>query len=207
VTTPNAARDQQIAAKARLGQSHDSLAAEYRLTRQRISQIVTAANPRSPEETQRQLIASRLRQKWDELQRIVDRPPEQHSAIGKIVVGSDGEPVINASAVIGAIREQLKIEQQYRAIFGVDLATRPGPAFDEAALLKLAEIRVAQRQLAAQAPMTLAALPADYAAMTAEQQARAELERRGAAIRTQRAAAAQRQAEDDDVVDAEIVDE
>ena len=77
---------------------------------------------------QRKLIATRLRQKWDELQRIVDRPPEQHSAIGKVVVGSDGRPVINATAVIGAIREQLKIETQYRAMFGVDLATRPPPS-------------------------------------------------------------------------------
>jgi hypothetical protein len=35
----------------------------------------------------------------------MDRPPEQHSAIGKVVVGSDGKPVINTTAVIGAIRE------------------------------------------------------------------------------------------------------
>jgi hypothetical protein len=95
----------------------------------------------------------------------VDRPPEQHSAIGKVVVGSDGRPVINATAVIGAIREQLKIETQYRAMFGVDLATRPAPVFDEDALLKLAEIRVAQRQLAAQAaPVALPALPRTTAA-------------------------------------------
>ena len=73
-------------------------------------------------------------------------------------MGSDGRPVINATAVIGAIREQLKIETQYRAMFGVDLATRPAPVFDEDALLKLAEIRVAQRQLAAQAAPV--ALPA-----------------------------------------------
>jgi hypothetical protein len=130
-------------AAGRLGQSHEAIAREHGISRARVSQIVNAAAPRSAEENQRQLIATRLRQKWDELQRIVDRPPEQHSAIGKVVVGSDGKPVI------GTIREQLKNETQYRAIFGVDLATRPGPVFDEDALLKLAEIRVAQRQLAA----------------------------------------------------------
>jgi hypothetical protein len=134
----------------------------------------------------------------------VDRPPEQHSAIGK-VVGSDGRPIINATAVIGAIREQLKIETQYRAMF--DLATRPGPVFDEDALLKLAEIRVAQRQLAAQAPaVTLPGLPADYTTMSPQEQMRADLERRVAAIRAQRAAITAPPA-DDDVVEAEIAED
>ena len=40
-----------------------------------------------------------------ELEKIVKDPPPMHSAIGKIVVGSDGNPVINASAVIQAIKE------------------------------------------------------------------------------------------------------
>jgi hypothetical protein len=111
------------------------------------------------------------------------------------------------SAVTGAIKTQLQIEAQYRAMFGVDLATRPGPLFDEDALLKLAEIRVAQRQLAAQVPAaTLPALPPGYATMTPAEQMRADLERRGAAIRTQRAAVAQHQA-DDDVIEGEIVDD
>jgi hypothetical protein len=93
----------------------------------------------------------------------VDRPPEQHSAIGKVVVGSGGKPVINATAVIGAIREQLKIETQYRAMFGVDLVARPGPVLDEDARIKIAEIRDAQMAFAAQArPVPLAALPSNY---------------------------------------------
>ena len=206
---PNAERDARITAAARLGQSHEAIAREHGISRARVSQIVNAAAPRSAEETQRQLIATRLRQKWDELQRIVDRPPEQHSAIGKVVVGSDGRPVINATAVIGAIREQLKIETQYRAMFGVDLATRPGPVFDEDALLKLAEIRVAERQLAAQGPaVTLPALPAGYSAMSPAEQAAADLERRAAAMRAQRAAIAAPAVEDQaDIVEAEVVED
>jgi len=209
VGSSNATRDADIAARARLGQSHDSLAAEYHLTRQRIGQIVTAANPHSPEESQRAAIATRLRSRWEVLERIVAEPPEQHSAIGKVVIGSNGKPVINASVVISAVREQLKIETQYRQMFGVDLATRPGPTFNEDALLKLAEIRVMQRQLDAQAPRAaLPALPASYATMTPQQQARADLERRRAALQTQRTAIDQHQADDDDeVVDAELVDE
>lgn len=89
-----------------------------------------------------------------------------------------------------AIKTQLQIEAHYRAIFGVDLATRPGPVFDEDALLKLAEIRVAHRQLNAQAvPVALPALPADYSSMSPQEQMHTDLERRGSAIRAQRAAA------------------
>jgi hypothetical protein len=221
----NTERDRAIAAAARLGQSHDSLAAEHHLTRQRISQIIATQNPRSPEEAQRQLIAARLRSRWDELEKIVARPPIKTTSIGRTqwdprtcTCGVKGDtkrehdadcpvqPVLDMAAVTAAIKTQLAVEAQYPQMFGVDLATRPGPAFDEAALLKLAEIRVAQRQLAAQAPVTLPALPPDYATLPPAQQARADLERRGAALQAQRAAI-QRQAEDDDIPEAEIVDE
>lgn len=201
----NADRDTRIVAAARLGQTHDALAAEHGLTRQRISQIITAAGPRSPEETQRQLIAARLRQKWDELQRIVDHPPEQHSAIGKIVVGSDGNPVLNASAVVQAIKTQLAVETQFRAMFGTDLGTRPGPALDEHERVMEAEIRGVLRYRA-----TLAALPprpplpAGYATMTPAEQAEADLARRRVQLQAQQVAIDATQ--DDDVVDAEIVD-
>ena len=121
----------------------------------------------------------------------------------KVVVGSDGRPVINATAVIGAIREQLKIETLYRAMFGVDLATRAAPVFDEDALLKLAEIRVAQRQLTAQgAPVTLPALPADYGSMSPEQ-VEADMARRRAQVAAQRVAITASA----DIVEAEIVDD
>jgi len=107
----NTERDQAIVAAARLGQTHDALALEHGLTRQRISQIIAAASPRTPKETQRQLIATRLRSRWDELEKIVRDPPPMHSAIGKVVVDTHGNPVINASAVIQAIKTELQIEQ------------------------------------------------------------------------------------------------
>jgi hypothetical protein len=140
-------------------------------------------------------------------QRIVDRPPEQHSAIGKVVVGSDGRPVINATAVIGANREQLKIETQYRAMFGVDLATRPGPVLDERQIIMMAEVRAVQQYRAQQAPLpALPALPSGYQSMSPDEQMRASMDRLRAAKQAQDAAIAQRQAEDE-IVDAELVDD
>jgi len=61
VPAPNAERDARIAAAARIGQTHEAIAAEHGISRARVSQIVAAANPRNPEEAQRQLIAERLR--------------------------------------------------------------------------------------------------------------------------------------------------
>jgi hypothetical protein len=107
--------------------------------------------------------------------------------------------------IVASVKERRQLGESLRRLTGADAPPKL-PVFDEAAMVKAAEIRVAQRLLDAQAPVTLAALPADYAAMTPEQQMRADLERRGAAIQIQRAAIAQHQAEDDDVAEAEIVD-
>jgi hypothetical protein len=225
VPAPNAERDARITAAARLGQTHEALAREHKISRARVSQIVSAAGPKSPEEAQRQLIAARLRSRWDELQKIVTTPPIKTTSIGRTqwdprtcTCGVKGDtkrdhaedcqvaPVLDMATVTNAIRTQLAVEAQYRAMFGVDLATRPGPVFDEDALLKLAEIRVAQRQLTATAPMTaIPALPPGYSSLSPQEQMRADLERRGAVIRAQRAAA-EHQA-DDDIVEAEIVED
>lgn len=224
---PNTERDARIVAAARLGQTHEALAREHKISRARVSQIVSAAGPKSPEEAQRQLIATRLRSRWDELEKIVQHPPIRTTSIGRVqfdprtcscgleksnsttqehAPDCNVQPVLDMAAVTGAIKTQLAVEAQYRAMFGVDLATRPGPGFDEDALLKLAEIRVAQRQLTARAPVTaIPALPPGYSSLSPEQQMRADLERRGAVIRAQRAAA-DHQA-DDDVVEAEIAED
>ena len=71
-----------------------------------------------------------------------------------------------------------------------------------------AKIEFAQQYLdgqAARAP--LASFLPGYTGMSPQEQMHADLERRAPAIQAQRAAVAQRQAEDDDVVDAEIVDD
>ena len=200
----NTERDQQIAAAARLGQTHEAIAQEHGLTRARVSQIVAAANPRSPEEAERHLIAERLRSRWDELEKIVRNPPIRTTSIGRTQFDirtcscptkartdrdhaddCEVQPVLDMSAVTGAIKLQLAIEAQYRAMFGVDLGTRPGPLLDEAQIIMRAEITVAQQYLSPQGTLPpLPPLPAGYHTMTAEQQARAAIER----LREQRAA-------------------
>ena len=193
----NAERDQQIAAKARLGQTHEAIAREHGLTRARVSQIVAAASPRSQEEVQRQLIAARLRSRWDELEKIVKNPPIKTTSIGRTQFdprtctcgtgaatgqehdpGCQVQPVLDMGTVSNAIKVQLSIEAQYRQMFGVDLGTRPGPVLDEAHLIMRAEITVAQQYLGRQAPLPpQPPLPPDYRSLDPERQARAQIER------------------------------
>lgn len=141
---PNTTRDAQIVAAARLGQTHDALARQHGITRARISQIVGAASPREPAEAQRLIIAERLRSRWDEMEKIVRNPPIKTTSIGRTqwdprtctcgVKGDTGrdhsadckvEPVLDSHAAINAVATQLKIEQQYRQMFGVDLGAQP----------------------------------------------------------------------------------
>jgi hypothetical protein len=98
------------------------------------------------------------------------------------------EPVLDMSAVTQAIKTQLQVERQYRQMFGTDLATRPGPDFDERERIMLAEIRAGQAYRAQQAPLALAPLPANYHTLTPEQQCEADLARRRTAMAAQQAA-------------------
>lgn len=130
VAAPNTERDARIAAAARLGQTHDAIAREHGISRARISQIVAAARPSaSPEEAQRQLIADRLRSRWDELEKIAQQPPVKTTSIGRTqwdprtctcATGSDTsqphdgdcqvQPVLAMETVVNAIKTQLAIE-------------------------------------------------------------------------------------------------
>lgn len=193
---PNADRDARIAAAARLGQTHEAIAREHGISRARVSQIAKAATPRSPEETQRQLVAERLRSRWAELEKLVRHPPEMHSAIGRVVIGSDGKPVINASVIVQAIKTQLQIEAQYRQMFGMDLGTRPTIPEDQAMALAVADIarhRAALGTGLVVPPAVAAGGAAAIHAYIANRQYHAQI------VATSSA--------DDDVIDAEIVDD
>lgn len=209
MTAPdNTGRDAKIAAAARLGQTHDAIAREHGLTRARVSQIVAASKtPASAEEAQRQLIAERLRSRWDELEKIVRNPPIKVTSIGRTQWdprtctcptgartdqphdnGCHVEPVLAMGEVTNAIRTQLAIEQQYRQMFGCDLGTRPGPLLDEAHLIMRAEITVARQYMDRQAPaIPLAPLPPGYHALPPDEQMRIQLDRGRDQVSAQRA--------------------
>lgn len=199
---PNTERDARIAAAARLGQGHEAIAREYKISRARVSQIVAAASPRSPEETQRQLIADRLRSRWDELEKIVRNPPVKTTSIGRTQFDvrsctcptrarTDRDhdedcqvvPVLDMATVTAAIRTQLQVEAQFRQMFGVDLGTRPGTVLDEKHVIMLAEINVARIQ-AGQSPHSLPPPPSGPVKPleVARAEMRADLDRRRAVI-------------------------
>lgn len=179
---------------------------------------LTVDEIRAQEKTRLEAMDSRLSD-------IIAAPPIKTTAIGRVqwdprtcscgVKGDtkrdhadscDVQPVLDEALVVSAVKERRMVGESVRRLVGADAPPKL-PAFDEAAIVKLAEIRVAQRLLSAQAPVTLPALPADYTTMTAEHQMRANLERHGAAIQIQRAAITQDPGNDDDMPEAEIIDE
>lgn len=178
----NSDRDRAIAAAARLGVSHDSLAAQYSLSRPRISQIVKALRPRTPGEAERAEVAATLRRKYDELQRIVDGAPPRSSAIGRIVCYPEGHPkagqiVTDDSVVIRAIAEQGKIMTAYRQMFGTDITVPPAPLIS-AHQVVLQNIGGKQEEMARITPKPpLPALPAGFYDLPPAEQARIQMAR------------------------------
>lgn len=194
MSTPNADRDRQIVARARLGEHHDTLAAEFKLTRQRIGQIIKAsAPPRPPGEAERAALATTLRSQYDRLQKIIDSAPPRSSAIGKIVRYPDDHPragdlVSDDSIVIRALAEQGKLVTQYRGLFGCDIHQPPAPIIDARSLTLITEVRTEQQardRLAPPAP--LAPLPRDYGSLPPAEQARIQIDRRRTQVATQQA--------------------
>lgn len=203
----NTDRDRAIVAKHTLGTSLETIAAEYSISRQRAGQIVKAAAPHhAPGEAERAEIAAELRRKYDQLERITANPPLKVSAMSKPTEDPrrPGSYVVDESVTIRAIAEQNRIADRYRQMFGVDIHQPPAPLFTEQHLQVMANVEAARSRLAQQASISVPrpALPAGYAALNPEQQMRAALDRE----RAHRDALLAAQA-DDDVVDAEIVDD
>ena len=170
---------------------------------------VTTALAQIPQQSCEQLIRqeeARLEEMDSKLAEIISSPPIQHSAIGKPVIDPrSGEPVSNMSVVIQAMKERRMVGESLRKMRGADKPA-PAPALNPVQLEQVAKIAAIEQhraQFARRAPLVL---PADYGSLPPEQQARAHLAALRAAKEQQDRAIAQHQA-DDDIPEAEIVDE
>lgn len=173
----NTDRDRAIAAAARLGVSHESLATQYGLSRPRVSQIVKALRSRTPGEAERAEVAATLRRKYDELQALIDNPVPMHSAIGRVVTGADGSPIPNAGIIVRAIAEQAKLMTQYRQMFGVDITQPPAPLINahQVILQNIGDKQGEMNHITPKPP--LPALPAGFYDLPPDQQARIQMAR------------------------------
>lgn len=156
--------------------------------------------------------SARLEWLWRKTAAIVEDPGPRSSAIGKIVVYPPGHeragaPVPDSSTALRAATEYRHQSESLRKLYAADRAPAL-PPLPEEDLIRMAEIRVAQRQLAQQVPaVTRPPLPADYGALSPEQQMRAALARERAHRDTMLAAITSPQPGDDEVTEAELVDE
>lgn len=118
-------RDDAVELRAR-GWTYAAIAAEvgYNHASAALKAVNTALSEipqASCEELIRQETA-RLEEMDAKLAEIIATPPVQHSAIGKVVVGLDGEPVRNVTVVIQALRERRMVGESLRRMRGADKA-------------------------------------------------------------------------------------
>lgn len=120
------------------------------------------------------------------LAKIIATPPAKTTAIGKTVADPDtGETIRDMSVVVAALRERRQVGESYRRLTGADAAP-VGMSLPEQFVRHLAEARAAQERMDQQATIPLAPLPDGYSAMSPEQQAAADLDRRRAQVDAQR---------------------
>jgi hypothetical protein len=140
--------------------------------------------------------AARLEQMDATLAGIIARPPAKTTAIGKTVTDPDtGETIRDMTVVVAALRERRQVGESYRRLTAADAAPS-GVFLPEQYLTILAQVRVAQEQMASQAPAPpLTPLPPGYSALTPAQQAEAQMARYRAQVDAHR-----------DVIQGEVVE-
>ena len=190
-------RNNEIYALAAAGVSHAALAERYGISRQRVGQIVADLTPATfgYTDTDRARIRARELATLEDLSKraeaVISNPPLVHSAIGKTVPDPrhPGAYLINESVRVAAIRERRLLSESTRRLTGADLAAAERPGREQAnaeADASLARIRAARE--------------AEIAEMN---RMKAELAARDRA----QLAAATPQPGDNDIADAELVDE
>lgn len=122
-------RDRAVELRAK-GWTYSAIAAEtgYAHASAALKAVNTALSE-IPQASCEELIAqetARLEEMDAKLAEIIASPPVQHSAIGKVVVGLDGEPVRNMTVVIQALKERRMVGESLRRMRGADKAPQPG---------------------------------------------------------------------------------
>ncbi len=138
--------------------------------------------------------------------RQIDDPGPRVSAIGKVAVYPPGHPKAGQIVEDGSIRARgidnaRKVIGDYVRLTGAAPAA-PGLTLSEDQVRQMASVLIAQRDLDARAPRPPLQLPTGYGSMSPQEQMRADLDARRAALHAQRAAIAEA-----DVVDAEVVED
>jgi hypothetical protein len=121
-------RDQAVELRAR-GWTYAAIAAEVGYAHASAAmKAVNTALSEIPQASCEELIrqeTARLEEMDAKLAEIIATPPVQHSAIGKVVVGLDGEPVRNMTIVIQALKERRMVGESLRRMRGADKAPQP----------------------------------------------------------------------------------
>jgi hypothetical protein len=122
-------RDSAVELRAK-GWTYAAIAAEVGYAHASAAmKAVNTALSEIPQASCEELIRSetaRLEEMDAKLAEIIANPPVQHSEIGKVVIGLDGEPVRNVNAVIAALKERRLLGESLRRMRGADKGPQAG---------------------------------------------------------------------------------
>ena len=117
-----AVRNEQIYALWRRGDSLTSLAGQFRISPQRVGQVVSSFHPEGDEDGDRSLYRGYLWRLFDEVKDLYGSPGYKMSPTGAPAKGPDGEPAEDTNVKLQAAELELKILESLRKL---DARDRP----------------------------------------------------------------------------------
>jgi hypothetical protein len=121
-STAIAVRNEEIYALWRRGDSLASLAEQFKISPQRVGQVVSAYHPEGDEDDDRSLYRGHLWRLFDEVKELYRAPGWKLSPSGGPAKGPDGEPSVDTNVQLQAGELQLKILESLRKL---DARDRP----------------------------------------------------------------------------------
>ena len=117
-----AVRNEQIYALWRRGDSLNSLAEQYKISPQRVGQVVASYHPEEEEDSDRSLYRGYLWRLFDEVKDLYAVPGFKLAPTGAPARGPDGEPAEDTNVKLQAAELELKILESLRKL---DARDRP----------------------------------------------------------------------------------
>ena len=115
-----AERNRRICLLRRNGFTFSEIADMEGLSRVRVSQIVAEVNSELPEDETRAEIASLLEYVERKAVELINEPGYVCGPTGRVVEGPDGEPLLNKSIVVDALKTVILVAEKRSRLYGAD---------------------------------------------------------------------------------------
>ena len=113
-------RNRRICTYRRNGFTYSEIAELEGVSRARVAQIVAGTTPELPEDDSRAEIASLLEYAERKCVELINEPGYVCGPTGRVVEGPDGEPLLNKSIVVDALKTVILVAEKRSRLYGAD---------------------------------------------------------------------------------------